>query len=312
MKALITSIRAIGPDLKLFALASCERPLFPSYEPGAHIDVLTPAGVTRQYSLCGDPCDRRTQSILVKRQAASRGGSDSMHSLSSGQTLEIGQPRNAFALRDDPGKHLLFSAGVGITPIVSMAHALTASGRDFSWHHFAHASDFAQLHDALSLDKFDAALTVGTDQSRDQIARTIECALSANIACRSVYACGPAGFMAAVAKYSEQTLPDAIVRTEGFAPAPADPASRSFPVHLARSNKTLDVGQQETLLDALRRNGVVIASGCEQGVCGSCVIEVLEGTVLHNDEVLSDEERDGQRLMCPCVSRAQGRLTLNL
>lgn len=118
--------------------------------------------------------------------------------------------------------------------------------------------------------------------------------------------------MAAVAEYSAQILPDATVRAEGFAPAAADAASRSFAVHLARSNKTLNVGQQETLLDALRRNGVVIASGCEQGVCGVCTIEVLDGTVLHNDEVLSDEERDGQRLMCPCVSRAQGRLILDL
>jgi vanillate O-demethylase ferredoxin subunit len=312
MEALIRSIRDIGPDMRLFALSPGDSSLFPAYEPGAHIDVLTPAGLVRQYSLCGDPGDRQAQSILVKRQAASRGGSDSMHSLASGQTLEIGPPRNCFALANDPGKHLLLSAGVGITPIVSMAHGLTALGRDFSWHHFARAQDFVPLHGPLLLDKFDAALAVGLNLSRDQIDAAIKRALVANAACRFIYACGPSGFMAAVAAHAAQIVPGATLRTEQFSPAPADPASHSFSVHLAKSNMTLDVGQQESLLDVLRRHGLAVTSGCEQGVCGACVIEVLGGIVLHNDDVLCDEERKHQRLMCACVSRAEGRLTLNL
>ncbi len=71
----------------------------PAWRPGAHIDLLLPGGMTRQYSLCGDPADRRTYRIAVLRERASRGGSEYVHDqLAAGQRIEIRGPRNNFGL----------------------------------------------------------------------------------------------------------------------------------------------------------------------------------------------------------------------
>jgi ferredoxin-NADP reductase len=47
----------------------------PSWHPGAHIDLLLPGGLIRQYSLCGDPGDHGAYTIAVPREDNGRGGS---------------------------------------------------------------------------------------------------------------------------------------------------------------------------------------------------------------------------------------------
>ncbi|MCP3727091.1 PDR/VanB family oxidoreductase [Paraburkholderia sp. CNPSo 3272] len=310
MKVLIDTVKRVGTEMKLFFLVRDDGSPFASYVPGAHIDVTTPSGAVRQYSLCGNPRDTSTLSILVKPE--SRGGSESIHTLSAGQTLEIGIPRNGFSLVDDVGPHLLFSAGVGITPILSMAHELDSLARPYTWHHFTRSDDSDDLQEALSLSRFEGRLKLYLDLDRHRIAAEMELALKAEAASRFIYACGPDGFMSTLSGLSSQLLPSASVHTEAFGAATPDANARPFIVHLAKSNATLEVGGHETLIEVLRRNGVSIASGCEQGVCGMCATEVISGSVTHLDDALSDEERNAQRLMCPCVSRGHGYLTLNL
>src|SRR5262245_49214001 len=59
----------------------------PDWEPGAHIDLLLADGLTRQYSLCGDPADSRAWRVGVLLDPNSRGGSQFVHeNLVDGQT----------------------------------------------------------------------------------------------------------------------------------------------------------------------------------------------------------------------------------
>jgi vanillate O-demethylase ferredoxin subunit len=312
MKVLIDTVKDVGTEMKLFVLVRDDASPFTPYAAGAHVDVTTPGGAVRQYSLCGEPGDTTALSILVKRQPGSRGGSESMHALSAGQTLVIGAPRNGFSIVDDVGPHLLFSAGVGITPILSMAHQLESLNRPYAWHHFARGSHSDDLYEALSLARFKDRLTFNVDLDRHRIAAEMKCVLKSAATSRFIYACGPDGFMSTLSGLSSQLLPSASVLTEAFSATAPDANARAFTIHLAKSNATLEVGEQETLIEVLRRNGVAIASGCEQGVCGMCATEVLSGSVVHLDDALSDDEREAQHLMCPCVSRANGRVILNL
>src|SRR5438477_10964922 len=75
----VVSIREEAIDTRCFDLVAADRrPLVP-FTPGAHIDVHAPNGQVRQYSLCGDVRDTGRYTIAVKREAAGRGGSRSMH-----------------------------------------------------------------------------------------------------------------------------------------------------------------------------------------------------------------------------------------
>ncbi|MDX5451769.1 MAG: 2Fe-2S iron-sulfur cluster binding domain-containing protein, partial [Rhodococcus sp. (in: high G+C Gram-positive bacteria)] len=60
-------------------------------------------------------------------------------------------------------------------------------------------------------------------------------------------------------------------------------------------------------------NNIDVPSDCEEGLCGSCEVTVLEGEVDHRDTVLTKAERAANRQMMTCCSRACGdRLTLRL
>lgn len=96
-------------------------------------------------------------------------------------------------------------------------------------------------------------------------------------------------------------------------PESADAAEHDFVVHLARSNLTIDVPAGSSILDALEMEGVIVASVCREGICGTCECSVQEGEVDHRDQVLTEEERALNKTMMVCVSRARGaRLVLDL
>ncbi|MFD5544958.1 ferredoxin reductase, partial [Streptomyces sp. NPDC127079] len=112
---------------------------FPEHEAGAHIDVLLDrrgpeAALVRQYSLCGEPGNRKRYRIAVLRDERSRGGSVAMHGLEVGDHVRISAPRNVFRLVP-ARRHLLFAGGIGITPLLAMAQQLDADGGDYTLHY---------------------------------------------------------------------------------------------------------------------------------------------------------------------------------
>ena len=102
--------------------------------------------------------------------------------------------------------------------------------------------------------------------------------------------------------------PEASVRFEWFAPRsrPEDEISGSFKVVCARSGIALEVMPEQSILQALTDAGVEIPRSCEQGVCGTCEVRVLEGEVDHRDSILSAAERASHQMMMTCVSRSRG------
>jgi vanillate O-demethylase ferredoxin subunit len=65
--------------------------------------------------------------------------------------------------------------------------------------------------------------------------------------------------------------------------------------------------------DALSAAGVVVATSCEQGVCGTCLTRVLSGTPDHRDLYLTPEEQAVGDQFTPCCSRSKtAELVLDL
>jgi vanillate O-demethylase ferredoxin subunit len=90
----------------------------------------------------------------------------------------------------------------------------------------------------------------------------------------------------------------------------ADPAAlagprETFVVRLARSGGECTIPGDRTIVQALAERGTFVETSCEQGICGTCLTGVLEGTPDHRDAFLTDEERAACDRMLVCVSRSR-------
>lgn len=297
-----------APGVGSFLLARTGLFAMPRYAPGAHIDVHCGDGIVRQYSLCGNPADRRHVLIAVRRVAPSRGGSALMHeAVRKGDRMEIGAPRTSFPLDETAPHVVLLAGGIGITPIIAMADRLHALGRSFALHYFLRGPDHTAFRARLGDGAYRDHVTFHEGLDAGQTGDALAAALAHPVKGEQVYICGPGPFMDTAETLAQAARPADAVHTERFAanPALAGAPTAPFQITLARSGVTLDVGAEETILDVLDANGIHAPFSCEQGVCGTCVTDIVEGAPDHRDSFLSDKQRASGRKMCLCVSRRQ-------
>lgn len=313
LEAVIKNIQDVGLGLIAFELipASKDHENFPSFDAGAHIDVHIKDGITRQYSMCNDPGEHHRYLIAVKREDEGRGGSLAMHAdFVEGQTIEISSPRNNFHLDVEAEQYVLVAGGIGLTPMLSMAHALDARGKSFSLHICARSIDHVPFGQDLSALPFSQKITLHLDNGEQAQRFDPAKALGKRAKGKQLYICGPSGFMEWVIKAAKGNhWPDDAIFSETFVPRKLENIpNRPFTVKLARSGKEFEVKENEFLIDVLNRNKCGIPCSCTQGICGSCITAVHSGEPEHRDAVLSDEERRSGKKMCVCVSRAKGDL----
>ncbi|WP_298922237.1 PDR/VanB family oxidoreductase [uncultured Roseobacter sp.] len=312
----VAKISQEATGIKSFLLAKKGLFKLPAYRPGAHIDVHCGEGIIRQYSLCGDPVDRRHFTIAVKKGEPSRGGSDLMHmTVREGDILEVGAPRNSFPLDETANHALLLAAGIGITPIIAMADRLSVLGRSFALHYFSRGCDHTAFRDRLENGKYKQHVTFHEGLDVPATSAALRKLLSRPVPHGQVYICGPAPFMDTAEICAMENWPTDAINLERFAanPAISGAPTSPFTVKLARTGVTLEVAADETILDVLDANGIDAAFSCEQGVCGTCVTDIVDGTPDHRDSFLTERQRASGNQMCLCVSRARGEsIVLNL
>lgn len=286
----------------------------PEWQPGAHLDLVLGNGLVRQYSLCSDPADRHRYQVAVLQQDASRGGSEWLHSeLREGGLLEIRGPKNHFALEDGP-RYLFVAGGIGITPLLPMVAAVAAFGKPFKVLYGGRSLPAMAYLDRLRV--YGDAVAVVPEDENGRL--DLDSFLGQPEQGTLVYCCGPEPLLQAVEDRCA-ARPELILHFERFAVAPdATPVTpregdQPFEVHLEQSEKTLHVGPRETLLDVLESAGADIYSDCQEGICGTCEVQVVEGVIDHRDSVLSAGEKASGKVMMACVSRAAcPRLVLDL
>jgi ferredoxin-NADP reductase len=286
----------------------------PPWTPGAHIDLvldsLLDGTPTRQYSLCGDPADHHVWRLGVLRDPDGRGSSRYVHDeLGANDTFRVRGPRNNFPLVESP-RYLFVAGGIGITPLLPMIAAADAEGADWRLVYggrrrasMAFLDELARYGDRVSVRPqdetglLDLDGLLGTPQEDTR-----------------VYCCGPEPLLAAV----EQRCagwPSGSLHVERFSAKPlTEPArSEAFELVLARSEVTVAVPPDRSILDVVEEAGIGVLSSCAEGTCGTCETAVLEGLPDHRDSVLSDEERRADDCMMICVSRScTARLVLDL
>jgi vanillate O-demethylase ferredoxin subunit len=303
-------------DICSLDLVPADGGALPAFGAGAHIDLHLPGGLVRQYSLCNAPGETKRYRIAVLRDAASRGGSATVHDqLQVGTVLEIGVPRNLFELDPSAPHHLLLAGGIGITPLLAMAEQLAAQGSAFTLHHATRSRErtpfVAQLTTAPYADRVHHHFDDGPAMQKLDLAATLRSAPAGS----HLYVCGPTGFMEAVlAEGRAQGWDDARLHREYFAAAPTGTAGDGgFELELASSGRVIPVAADQTALAALLAAGLDIPMSCEQGVCGTCLTGVKSGVPDHRDQYLTPEERAANNQFLPCCSRASSpRLVLDL
>lgn len=311
----VTEARRLGGDIAYFSLTSLDGAALWPFDAGAHVNVEVRPGLVRQYSLLGDPADLTTYHIAVKRIAASRGGSRAMHELLSAVSsasrsatrLRVSRPRNHFPLAPDGQHHVLLGAGIGITPLLSMAWALWRQERPFSLDYFPGRADTDAFKDLLGTAPYARAATTHQGIDRTAISAVVRQRIAAAPSGSQYYVCGPEGFMEGAVGIAQDLGAEGRIHLERFQAsmeAPPSVQAASFRIVLARAGRELTVPADRTIADVLEEHHVQCDTGCRQGVCGTCVTMVLGGTPDHRDCVLTPEERLSNELMCVCVSRS--------
>ncbi|WP_293576020.1 PDR/VanB family oxidoreductase [Phaeobacter sp.] len=285
---------------------------FAGLEPGAHIDIHLGQGLMRQYSIWDWSEDHRQLHVAVKREDNGRGGSRAMHDLAEGTDLQVGQPRNHFKLQDDDRYVTLIAGGIGATPLVAMARALATSGREFGIHYLTRSMDLAAMDGAFRELNLGARYHLHCDDTDGPL--DLAALLESIPADSDVYTCGPEPMLTALLDASS-ALRGGKIHFERFAAATnADnTTTNGFEIEISSTGAVLPVGPDETIVDVLKANAIDIDVGCAEGLCGACMVDVLDGEVDHRDGILSSDEQASNSYLCTCVSRAKSpRLVLNL
>lgn len=280
---------------------------FPPFSGGAHTVVEMKDGeLTRlnPYSLMSDPAETAGYSISVRRDDAGRGGSLFMHrAVKVGDHMRLSYPVNLFSLDLRAKKQIFIAGGIGITPFMSMIKQLERSHGRWELHYSCRSPALAS-YAAQLVQQHGDKVKIYYDEQKQAI--DIDKLLATQPLGSHLYVCGPAGMIQWVLGRAEAaSWPTDHVHSEEFlAPQSGEP----FRVRLCKSDKTLDVGAHESLLEAIERAGIDAPYLCRGGACGQCETNVIEhdGEFVHRDHWLEPEEhRSGQKIM-PCVSRFIG------
>ncbi|MGH3416937.1 MAG: PDR/VanB family oxidoreductase [Actinocrinis sp.] len=303
--------RALAEDVVSLTLCHADGADLPAWQPGAHVDLLLANGMERQYSLCGDPADRRTWRIAVQREVAGRGGSVHVHDrLPTGSTLRVRGPRNNFPLRSATGYRFI-AGGIGITPILPMLRAADAAGAQWSLLYGGRRRASMAFADELAA-RFPKQVLIRPQDETGLL--DLPGYLGSPQPDTAVYCCGPGPLLDAVSDYcAEHGWPEPTM--ERFRPAQpnAAAADRPFELVLSRSGLTLTVPPDASVLETVRAAGVEVLYSCTEGTCGTCETDVLDGVPDHRDSLLTAAERAAGQTMMICVSRCLGdRLVLDI
>ena len=282
----------------------------PRWSPGAHVDLILDGVPTRQYSLCGDPADHHLWRLGILRDAEGGGGSRFVHDqLQDGDKVRVRGPRNNFGLAASP-RYLFIAGGIGITPILPMIAAAQSASAD--WRLLYGGRHRASMAFLGELTRYGDRVTVAPQDETGLL--DLDSLLGTPQPDTLVYCCGPEPLLAAVEQRCG-AWPLRSLHVERFSARPltAPVRAEAFEVELARSELTLTIPPDRSILDVVEEAGVGVLSSCAEGTCGTCETAVLDGLPDHRDSVLTAEERRAGDCMMICVSRSCAeRLVLDL
>jgi tetrachlorobenzoquinone reductase len=291
-------------DTNLYEFVLPDGGALPAVEPGSHIDLHLPNGMVRQYSLVESDDNPQRYLIGIKRDPNSKGGSLYIHdSLKVGTLIVVSMPRNNFHLNEEAKLTVLFAGGIGITPIYNMLQRLIALGRQYQFYYACRSRDEAVFFKELS--SLDNVHFHFDDESEESFLNIPEI-VAAYPTETHFYCCGP-GPMLNSFEEALTNRDSEFVHVEYFTQKEEAAVEGGFTVVLSKSDREVVVAPGQTILNVLLDAGLDMPFSCEQGICGSCEVNVIEGTPDHRDAILTDSERAAGKTMMVCCSGSKSK-----
>lgn len=300
---------------------------FQGFRPGQHVNVTVAVDgvrLTRSYSLTDVPQRDGTVALTVKRIDGGKVSTQLCTRTQVGDVLELGPAFGALTLPDPlPNRLLFLAAGSCITPLMSLTRALAAQAMPVPltlvyWARHRAELCYAEELRALAVRyprfQFHVVLTREPVRlSTERFGRpsvSLLAAMVPDLGERTVYACGPGGFVASVRDIVAPVARG--FQAEAFTPLSSATTTETGTVRvtLAASQQTLELPTGQPLLTALEAAGVHPPSGCRMGVCHTCVCRKLEGTT--QDLHTGDVQTEADTALRLCVSTARSDLILEL
>ena len=136
---------------------------------------------------------------------------------------------------------------------------------------------------------------------------------------RTIFTCGPAGYMNALQSFAEARGFDMrYFHRESFSPAEtavandATLAAERYTLYAPNFGKQSEIHAQQTLLEALESAGLPIIGACRAGVCGSCKCKVEAGSVESSSTLALTPDQVAEGYVLACSSKAKSDLQLAL
>lgn len=297
----------------------------------------------RSYSLAGAPSNERYR-LGIKQEPRGAASTYLATTLKIGDMLEVSAPRGNFVLQPGDRPVVLLSAGIGVTPLLAMLHALAVerSARQVWWLYGARSGKehpFAEEARRLiqSLSHCHSYIQYSRPRPEDQpgvnfdIPGHLETTVLERLGVSrdsDFYLCGPTAFLrdittglAAWGAVPERVHTEIFGTGKAFTPGIAEAVQR-FPhpppgvsgpgprVSFARSG--LDVAWDpafKSLLELAEACDVPARWSCRTGVCHTCESALIAGTVSYDPEPV-DPPAEGNLLTC--CSRPQGDVIIDL
>lgn len=273
--------------------------------PGEHLKVVVDIdGVeaTRSYSIVDATEDGSELSLSVFHTPHSRGGSTYMHSLGVGTQLRIAGPLQDFPLRVGAPDYVLVAGGIGITAIRGMASLLRRLGANYVIHYAARSPEAMAYREEMAAEHGERLrIYFDSEGTLLDIPEIIAGATPGT----ELYMCGPIRLMDAIRRtWQASDLDPTNLRFETFGNSGWFQPEQ-FSVTIPRLGVSTEIGQNESILEALEKLGVEMMSDCRRGECGLCQVKVLdtEGQIDHRDVFFSDKQKTESAKLCACVSR---------
>ncbi len=310
----ISKAELMADGISKYEFQSVDGKDLPEWEAGAHLDIVVAPEFLRQYSMSGDPANRSVYQIGVLREDDGRGGSLLMHRIfNEGRKIFISRPINHFPVNKDATHSVLLGGGIGITPMIAMAHELHRQNRSFELHYSGKSrSSMGFLEDLKRVAwKSHVHLYITDEGSRCELQQLIKPGQND----QHIYTCGSERYMNSVIAAAEAAgIAEDSVHLEYFSvPEQPEYENHNFHLLLAKTGVQLDVPADKSATDVLNENGIKIDVKCSDGICGVCKCGLLSGDVEHRDFVLSKAQRKQSIILCQSrAAKAGGIVEVDL